>query len=256
MRTVFRDRAHAGQVLASHLQGYACHPDALVLALPRGGVPVAYEVAHALGLPLDVFVVRKLGVPGREELAMGAIASGGVRIVNEALVGALGIASDEIERVTAAQRTELARRERAYRGDRPPPAVRDRTILLVDDGMATGASMMAAIVALRQQQPARIVAAVPVAAAATCQEVSALADEMVCAVTPEPFYAVGAWYDHFEQTGDDAIHTLLERRTNELGGAPAPGSPSPSASPAAPPPPPAADAPADGEPPDRQAPPA
>lgn len=207
---LFRDRTEAGRVLAGKLMRYANRPDVLVLALPRGGVPVAYEVAQALHVPLDVFLVRKLGVPGREELAMGAIASGGLRVLNEDVVRALDIPEEEIERIAAAEGQELERRERAYRDDRPVPDVRGRIIILVDDGLATGSTMRAAVAALRQRQPARIVVAVPVGSADTCAEFQSEADEAVCARTPEPFYAVGLWYDDFSQTSDEEVHKLLE----------------------------------------------
>ena len=207
----FRDRREAGQVLADRLTAYAGRPDVLVLALPRGGVPVAYEVARALGAPLDVFLVRKLGVPGQEELAMGAVATGGVRVLNEQVVGALGIPPSVIEAVAAWQQQELVRRERLYRGDRPPPDVRGRTVILVDDGLATGSTMRAALAALRRQQPARLVVAVPTAAPETCDELRAEADDVVCATTPEPFDSVGLWYEDFSQTSDAEVRELLER---------------------------------------------
>jgi predicted phosphoribosyltransferase len=208
---LFRDRTEAGQFLAGKLADYANRPDVLVLALPRGGVPVAYEVAQALHAPLDVFLVRKLGVPGHEELAMGAVASGGARVLNEDVVQALRIPEEVIAKVAAAEGQELKRRERAYRGDRPAPDVRGRTILLVDDGLATGSSMRAALAALRQQRPARLVVAVPIGAADTCAELRAESDETVCARTPEPFYAVGLWYDDFSQTTDEEVRDLLQR---------------------------------------------
>jgi predicted phosphoribosyltransferase len=190
-----------------------------VLALPRGGVPVAYEVAAALHAPLDVFLVRKLGVPGHEEYAMGAIASGGVRVLNEEVVQGLGIPRFRIEAAAAREEQELARRERAYRGDRPPPEVRGRTVILVDDGLATGASMRAAVMALRRLQPARIVVAVPTAAPETCEQMRGLADEVVCATTPEPFRAVGLWYEDFPQTSDEEVGALLAqaRQTHKEG---------------------------------------
>ena len=215
----FRDRTDAGEQLAKELSVYAKRPDVLVLALPRGGVPVAFEVARSLGVPLDVFLVRKLGVPGHEELAMGAIASGGVRLLNTDIVRALNISRDEIEQVTAAEQQELARRERQYRGDRPFPEVAGRTVILVDDGLATGSSMRAAAAALRQEGPARIVVAVPVAPAETCEELSSEVDEVICAMTPEPFYAVGLWYEDFSQTTDEEVRELLERAARELPGA-------------------------------------
>jgi predicted phosphoribosyltransferase len=211
MRRPFRDRREAGRLLAAQLAEYANRPGVLVLALPRGGVPVGFEVARALGAPLDVFLVRKLGVPGREEFAMGAIATGGVRILNEELVRALGIPDQVIEAIAAREQEEMARRERLYRGDRQAPDVRDRTVILVDDGLATGATMQAAIKALRQQHPARIVVAAPVAAPETCDVLKSEADDVVCAVTPEPFHAVGLWYDDFSQTTDEEVRDLLAR---------------------------------------------
>jgi len=207
----YHDRRDAGRYLAGKLVGHAGRPDVLVLALPRGGVPVAYEVARALGAPLDVFLVRKLGVPGHEELAFGAIATGGVRLLNPDVVRGLRIAPHIIDQVTATERAELERREREYRDDRPPPDVRGRTVLLIDDGLATGASMRAAVAALRQGQPARIVVAVPIAAPATCEEFRDEVDEVVCARTPEPFYAVGLWYEDFSQTTDEEVRDLLQR---------------------------------------------
>jgi len=183
----------------------------VVFALPRGGVPVAFEVARVLDAPLDVFLVRKLGVPGHEELALGAIAQGGVRVLNAEVVRSLNIAPDTIEAVAAREGEELARRERAYRDDRPPLEVAGRTVILVDDGLATGASMRAAVAALRAAAAARIVVAVPVAAPETCDAVRAEVDEIVCAVTPEPFYAVGFWYADFAQTTDAEVHDLLAR---------------------------------------------
>ncbi|HWE07253.1 MAG TPA: erythromycin esterase family protein, partial [Rhizomicrobium sp.] len=215
---LFRDRREAGRVLAEKLATYANRSDLLVLALPRGGVPVAYEVARALRAPLDVYVVRKLGVPGYEELAMGAVATGGVRVLNDQIVERLGIPDQMIDAVAAREQRELARRERLYRGDRPPPHVNGRTVILVDDGLATGATMQAAVEALRQQNPARIVVAVPTASPDTCEEMKKKADEVICAITPEPFYAVGRWYDDFSQTTDDEVTALLgERTTSEQG---------------------------------------
>jgi predicted phosphoribosyltransferase len=205
----FHDRREAGRVLAQQLAGYANRPDVIVLALPRGGVPVGYEVAKALHAPLDVFLVRKLGVPGHEEYAMGAIASGGVRVLNEEAVNGLGIPPSAIEEATAKEQRELERRERAYRGERPPPELRGRSVILVDDGLATGATMQAAILALRRLQPARIVVAVPTAAPDTCEQMREAADEVVCAMTPEPFYAVGLWYEDFSQTSDEEVRALL-----------------------------------------------
>ena len=207
----FENRAEAGRYLAQKLMAYRDQPDVLVLALPRGGVPVAYEVAKALHAPLDVFLVRKLGVPGHEELAMGAVATGGVRVLNEAVVRALNISEEQINAVTEAELRELERRERAYRGSRPAPQIRDRTIILVDDGLATGATMYAAIVALRQQHPKKIVVAVPTASPETCDEFRRVSDEVVCAITPEPFYAVGLSYKDFSQTTDEEVRDLLAR---------------------------------------------
>ena len=211
MTTRFQDRAEAGRLLAEQLGAYARRPDVLVLALPRGGVPVGFEVARALGVALGVFLVRKLGVPGHEELAMGAIATGGTRVLNDDVVRTLKIRDEVIERVTAEQQQELARRERDYRGDRSPPDVRDRVVILVDDGLATGATMRVAAVALRQQQPARIVVAVPVSARHTCEQLRSVADEIVCAMMPEPFVAVGLWYQDFSPTTDDQVRDLLAR---------------------------------------------
>jgi putative phosphoribosyl transferase len=205
----FRDRRDAGRRLAAKLSAYARRPDVIALALPRGGVPVAYEVATALGVPFDVFVVRKLGLPGHEELAMGALASGGVTVLDQDLIRAARVGDDEIRRVVATEQAELERRERQYRGDRPLPDVRGKTVILVDDGLATGASMRAAVAALRQEGPARIVVAVPVAAPETCDAFRDIADEIVCAVTPEPFHAVGLWYSDFSQTTDDEVRALL-----------------------------------------------
>jgi len=211
MPTAFRDRTEAGRLLAERLGVYAGRPDVLVLALPRGGVPVAYEVAKALDAPLDVFVVRKLGVPGHEELAMGAIASGGVMALNDDLVQALHIPHRLIEAVAARELVELERRERVYRDDRPMPDVHGRTVILVDDGLATGSTMRAAVAGLRRLGPARIVVAVPTAVPSTCEEFRHEADECVCDITPEPFHAVGLWYEDFSQTTDDEVRDLLER---------------------------------------------
>jgi predicted phosphoribosyltransferase len=209
----FRDRREAGRLLAARLSAYAGRPGVLVLALPRGGVPVAAEVARALEAPLDVFVVRKLGVPGHEEFALGAIATGGVRVLNDDVVRTLRIPAHVIDAVTAKEQEELARRERVYRGDRPPLDVRGRTVILVDDGLATGATMHAAIRALRQQQPARIVVAVPTASRETCDELRTEVDDVICATTPDPFYAVGLWYEDFSQTTDEEVRELLARST-------------------------------------------
>jgi erythromycin esterase-like protein/predicted phosphoribosyltransferase len=206
---LFRDRREAGRLLAGKLAAYANRPGVLVLALPRGGVPVAYEVARSLNAPLDIFVVRKLGVPGYEELAMGAIATGGVRVLNDQLVERLGMPDHMIDAVAEREQRELARRERLYRGGRPCLDVRGRTVILVDDGLATGATMHAAIAALRKLQPARIVVGVPTASPETCEEMRAEADEVICAITPEPFHAVGRWYQDFSQTSDEEVRQLL-----------------------------------------------
>lgn len=211
MRTRFHDRRSAGQALASHLSAYAHRTDVLVLALPRGGVPVAAEVALALGAPLDVFVVRKLGVPGQEELAMGALAGGGVRVLDQEIIRAAGVSQADVERVSMLEAAELARRERQYRDDRPPPDVEGKTVILVDDGLATGASMRAAVTALRARNPARVIVAVPVAAPDTCRAFQSIADEIICVETPDPFQSVGLWYEDFSQTTDDEVHDLLER---------------------------------------------
>jgi predicted phosphoribosyltransferase len=206
---VFRDRREAGQELGRRLLPAYRERDVLVLALPRGGVPVAYEVALALHAPLDVIVVRKLGVPGHEEYAMGAIASGGIRLLNDAVVRELGISPAAIEDVVRAEHIELERRERLYRDGRPPPDVRGRTVVLVDDGLATGSTMLVAIRALRAQRPARVAVAVPIAAADTCESLRSEADDVLCARTPWPFRAVGLWYRDFSQTSDDEVGALL-----------------------------------------------
>jgi putative phosphoribosyl transferase len=205
----FRDRAEAGRYLAQQLSGYAGRDDVIVLALPRGGVPVGYEVAKALGAPLDVFVVRKIGVPGHEELAMGAIATGGLLVLDRGVVRTLGISQEQIERVVAAELRELERREAAYRDGREPPQLEGKTVILVDDGLATGSTMRAAALAVRQANPARIVVAVPVAAPETCDEFRDVVDEIVCGLTPRPFRAVGLWYDDFSQTTDEEVRELL-----------------------------------------------
>ena len=208
----FRDRHEAGEILGVALAGrYASHPDLIILGLPRGGVPVAYGVAEALEAPLDVFVVRKLGLPGHEELAMGAIASGGVRVMNRDVLDYMPVSDRAVEDVVARELRELERRERAFRGDQPPLDVRDRTVIVVDDGLATGSTMRAAVRALRAMSPRAIVVAVPVGSPSTCQELRAEADDVVCLRTPEPFEAVGLWYDDFEQTTDDEVHALLKR---------------------------------------------
>ncbi|MDB5074708.1 MAG: putative phosphoribosyl transferase [Chloroflexi bacterium] len=211
----YANREAAGRYLATLLSHYAHQPNVIVLALPRGGVPVASEVAHALGAPLDVFLVRKLGVPGHEELAMGAIASGDVIVLNQELIEALHLQTDTIANVAMAERAELLRRELAYRDGRPPPVVKGRIVILVDDGLATGATMRAAARALRSQEPSRLVIAVPVAAPDTCAELRNEADEVICAVTPEPFMAVGYWYEDFSQVTDEEVRDLLARTARE-----------------------------------------
>ncbi|RPI97065.1 MAG: phosphoribosyltransferase [Chloroflexi bacterium] len=207
----FQNRTEAGRLLAAKIYAYADRPDVVVLALPRGGVPVAYEVARALHAPLDVFVVRKLGVPGHEELAMGAIASGGTRVINREVVRAAGVSVEELEHVEAEERRELDRRELAYRDRRPVPKLAGKTVILVDDGLATGATMWAAVVALRQLNPARIVVAVPAASPETCAAFEPEVDEIVCAITPEPFGGVGRWYEDFGQTSDAEVRDLLRK---------------------------------------------
>jgi predicted phosphoribosyltransferase len=207
----YRDRAEAGELLAARLAGLADRDDVVVLALPRGGVPVGYEVARSLRVSLDVFVVRKLGVPGHEELAMGAIASGGVRLVNHDVVDSLGIPLGVIDRVAQREQVELERRERLYRGTRPLISLASRTVVLVDDGLATGSTMRAAVTAVRQQQPARIIVAVPVGASSTCRELADEADEVICLRSPDPFVAVGLWYYDFTPTSDNEVRTLLAR---------------------------------------------
>jgi predicted phosphoribosyltransferase len=213
--TPFIDRRDAGRKLARKLSTYAGQPNILVLALPRGGVPVAYEVALALSAPLDVFIVRKLGLPGREELAMGAVASGGVRVLNGDIIRTLSIPDEVIHIVAKRELQELQRREKLYRKDRPSPEVSDRTILLIDDGLATGASMRAAIAGLRAQHPARIVVAIPAAAPDVCEAFRSEVDDIVCAITPEPFYGVGRWYEDFSQVTDEEVRILLEEANRQ-----------------------------------------
>ena len=211
MPSLFRDRHDAGRRLATELRAYGNRRDVLVLALPRGGVPVGFEVAMALKVPLDVFVVRKLGMPWREELAIGAIASGGVRVLDRDLIESAGVSEADVERVTAAEQLELTRRERHYRGDRPFPDLHEKTVILVDDGLATGSTMRAGVQALRQEGPARIVVAVPDSSPDVCTAFRSIADDIICAETPDPFQAVGMWYDDFSQTTDEEVHALLDR---------------------------------------------
>jgi len=212
MTTRFKDRAEAGRLLAESLLHYAGRADVLVLGLPRGGVPVAFEISVALKAPLDVFIVRKLGVPNREELAMGAIASGNVRVINVDVVENLQIPERVIEEATAREIEELSRRETAYRASRPAPLVAGKIVILVDDGLATGATMRAAVAALQVQRPGRVIVAVPTASPGTRDDFRSIVDEIVCAMTPEPFHAVGLWYEDFSQTTDEEVRALLARR--------------------------------------------
>jgi putative phosphoribosyl transferase len=208
---LFCDRTDAGRLLARSLAHYAGRVDTVVLGLPRGGVPVAFEVAKALAAPLDVFIVRKLGVPGQEELAMGATATGNVRVLNEGLIRDLAISEETIASVAAKEERELQRREQLYRGGRMPLQISGKNVILVDDGLATGSTMRAAVLALRRLSPARIVVAVPVAAGSSCEEFKDEVDEIVCAITPEPFYSVGQWYERFSQTTDEEVQDFLRR---------------------------------------------
>lgn len=218
----FRDRTEAGRALARALGEYGGRGDVIVLALPRGGLPVGLEVARALGARLDVYVVRKLGVPGHEELAMGAVASGGVRVLNAEVVETLGISDAELDRAAVAQEREVERRDRRYRGDRPPLELAGRVVILVDDGLATGSTMRAAVAAVRRLGPARIVVAVPVAPPESCAALRQEADEVVCVEMPDPFFAVGAWYDEFPQLEDDEVRLILQRAADERAAAPPP----------------------------------
>jgi predicted phosphoribosyltransferase len=214
MNATFRDRTAAGRVLSEQLRSYA-RTDLLVLGLPRGGVPVAYEIANSLVAPLDVFVVRKLGVPGQEELAMGAIAAGGVRVLDWTTINALGIPQGTIDEVAKREARELVRRERQYRGQRQAPRMTGRTVMLVDDGLATGSTMHAAVDALRAYRPAKIIVAIPVAPAEVCDQIRPLVDDLICSMTPEPFYAVGLWYDDFSPVTDRDVRHLLERAAED-----------------------------------------
>src|SRR5215510_13107355 len=213
---LFKDRRDAGRKLAQKLIAYAGRTNVLVLALARGGVPVAYEVALTLHAPLDIFIVRKLGLPGHEELAIGAIASGDVRVLNHDIVQYLNIPNELIEAVAKREFQELERRERAYRGNRPPLDVKDRTVILIDDGLATGASMRAAVAGLRTLNPTQIVVAVPTAAPETCEAMEPEVDQMICATTPEPFYGVSRWYKDFSQITDEEVRTLLQEANRQL----------------------------------------
>jgi putative phosphoribosyl transferase len=212
---IFRDRVQAGRLLAEKLREHRGLAQPLVLALPRGGVPVAFEIAHDLRGDLDIFLVRKIGVPGQEELALGAIASGGVRVINEALAEHLKISATTIGMLTVREQREIEHRERLYREDRAPLPIANRAVILVDDGLATGATMLAAVRAVKQRKPKRIVVAVPVASTAACKEFRRHVDEIVSLQTPEPFYAVGAWYQDFSQTTDDEVRELLDRAAHE-----------------------------------------
>lgn len=213
----YRDREDAGRHLATLLASYADRDDVVVLALPRGGMPVAFEIARRLHAPLDVFLVRKLGVPGHPELAMGAIASGGVRVLAHDTISQLLVTPEEVEAVTEREGVELDRRDRMYRGDRPATPLAGRTVILVDDGLATGATMEAAIQAVRQSNPARVIVAAPVGAAETCERLRALADEVVCASMPDYFQAVGLWYERFDQTSDEEVIALLTKMAEITG---------------------------------------
>jgi putative phosphoribosyl transferase len=213
MRT-FANRTEAGRELVATLAAFRGRPDVIVLGLPRGGVPVAYEVADALGAPLDVFTVRKLGAPGNEEYAIGAIATGGVVAIDRNAVQAVGVSDRALEALTARERRELARRERLYRGDRPPPSVRGKTVIVVDDGLATGATMQAAVAALRTQQPRRIIVAAPIGSTEACAALRQVADACLCSRVPQPLFGVGAWYDDFSQTSDDEVLDLLRRSSS------------------------------------------
>jgi putative phosphoribosyl transferase len=215
MEKPLKDRTEAGRLLAERLSSYGDREDVLVLALPRGGVPVAFEIAKKLNAPLDVFIVRKLGVPWQPELAMGAIASGGVRVLNDDVVRAYGISNEEIASVEAEEKKELERRERVYRDERPAPDVGGKTVILVDNGIATGTTMLAALAALKKLEPARIIVAVAVAPLSTYEELEAEADEVICLITPEPFYAISLWYEHFAQTTDEEVRDLLARATEQ-----------------------------------------
>jgi predicted phosphoribosyltransferase len=218
----FHKRSEAGRILARRLEAFRGRPDVIVLALPRGGVPVGFEIAGHLDVPLDVFLVRKLGVPGQEELAFGAIASGGVRILNEDVIQMVGMSDQEMDAVAESEEDELVRRDRKYRAGGAPPSVRGKTVIVVDDGLATGATMLAAIRAIRKLNPARIVTAVPLAARDTCRYLAPRVDELVCLESPEPFHAVGIWYEDFSQVTDDQVKDLLGRRARAHAPTPAP----------------------------------
>ncbi len=215
MHTKFQNRSEAGRILAGRLAAYAGRSDVLVLALPRGGVPVAFEVAQSLAVPVDVFIVRKLGVPGHEELAMGALAEGGEMVLNDDVVAALGHSPSCHPRRRGPGTSRATARERTYRGDRPAPSIRGRVVILVDDGIATGATIRAAIESIQRREPARLIVAVPTASPRTADEIRPLVDEFICEITPEPFYAVGVWYEDFSQTTDQVVRNLLDRAAIE-----------------------------------------
>ncbi len=216
MALKFHDRAEAGQCLAQRLKAYTNRQDVLVLALPRGGVPVAYPIAKALNVPLDLCLVRKLGVPGHKELAMGAIATGGIQVLNREVVSSFGISKWQIEAVAAQELEELERRDRTYRGQRSPPAIQQHVVILVDDGLATGSTMRAAIAALKQQHPQRIIVAIPVAPPDICQHLQAVVDQLICLKTPDPLYAIGSWYQDFSQTTDAEVCELLAEQNAQV----------------------------------------
>jgi putative phosphoribosyl transferase len=217
MRDRFKDRGDAGRALAQRLEKYADHPDVRLLALPRGGVPVAYEIALKLRAPMDLFLVRKLGAPGHEEFAIGAMASGGIRYINDETVQALRLSSQQVDRVVAKEQAELERREQAYGKTGVEPDIRNRIVILIDDGLATGSTMRAAAAAVKAQGPARTIVAVPVAPESTCRQLELEVDEMICLWTPEPFYAVGEWYESFTQTSDEEVRDLLEKSRRMAG---------------------------------------
>ncbi|HEX9388866.1 MAG TPA: phosphoribosyltransferase [Anaerolineales bacterium] len=212
----FKDRRDAGRVLARKLSAYKGQTDVIVLALPRGGVPVGYEVALALHAPLDIFLVRKLGLPGREELAIGAIASGGIRVLNNDIIRVLNVPEEVINIVARNELQELQRREHSYRGESSTPDIRDRKVILIDDGLATGASMRAAVIGVRAQHPARIIIAVPAASPEMCNAFEFEVDEMVCGMTPEPFYGLSRWYEDFSQTTDEEVRMFLKEANHQL----------------------------------------
>jgi putative phosphoribosyl transferase len=219
MNSRFQNRSEAGKLLAAKLSNYAEAHDVIVLGLPRGGVPVAYEIAEALHAPLDVWLVRKLGVPGQEELAMGAISSGGVMILNNEIIQALSISQEAIDQVAEAEQRELERRDRAYRGDRALPQLQDHTVILVDDGIATSSTLRAAIAAFQQQHPQRIIAAAPVAPPTICEDLKRIVDDVVCLNTPDPLQSIGMWYKDFSQTTDAEVRELLKRSAISLAAA-------------------------------------